>query len=462
MHILVINPPNTPYTPKGILIEPIDSLLISTIIRNAGFNVTLKDLDLEQSLTIRSLNNYDLLVMVHDYHIPLHNETTLTNIKNIIAKAKLSNIPTLMCGKYATYASDDELLDLGANVYIKHDIEPLILPLIEIYRDYKSYDHVCDIPGLSINVNGKLIHTDGVSKSTPRTDYSLDKLPIPDRSLVNVNDYIDVRTMLSSRGCHQHCTFCHVPGFWGRWRYRSVENTLLEIEHIYKTTGTTKILFLDDNAVVNRNRMLDICAGLKQLNLPITLGCLASVDRVDTVLMEKMYNSGFRWLHFGVETGESSHFITIKKRIELEQITSAFNTANSIGFRTRASVILDLPGANKYTIDETGKLLLKLSPDEIRLHFLAIRMGSTYFDENLADGSSQYIHHNTPGTFVSDMKKNMILTHTSNLIAKCSLNGYLHIDSMNVFDDMNDLKRKSPELKLVGQCPIRYGLDWKL
>lgn len=45
MRVLVINPPNKPFTNKTILAEPLDVLLIATIIKKKYSDVKVIDMD---------------------------------------------------------------------------------------------------------------------------------------------------------------------------------------------------------------------------------------------------------------------------------------------------------------------------------------------------------------------------------------------------------------------------------
>lgn len=455
MHILIVNPPNTPFTPRNILIEPIDTLLLATILKSNGFEITILDMDLEQRTNIPSFAEFDAVLVVHDYHIPLHNESTIENISFILTRARSENKISVLCGKYATYASDEQLVDLGADYYASFEAENTILDLFNSIRS-GNIDNIKNIPNIKRRVHLTLIHN-----STSENRKEIKDLPYPDRSLIDTSRYIDVRTMLSSRGCHQHCEFCHVPGFWGRWRARSPEQVVAEIKHIYQTTGSKKILFLDDNALVNRNRIQDICEKLISLNLPLTFGALASVDRVDQETLSLMWKAGFRWIHFGIESGDFSVFDQIKKRINEKQIKDAFSISKSLGFRTRASVILDLPGSTAQSIVATSEVLKEIEPDEIRLHYLSIRMGSTYFEEYSNPWNTQYIHHSQPGTTLSKSSRDELMHQTDLAIRYFKEREYASISSMDAFDDLDALKRISPDMKIIALCPIRYGLEWK-
>ena len=429
MNILVINPPNTPYTAEGLLIEPIDTLQLASCIKEQGFDLSVLDMDRKKMLTIPDTINYDWLVIVHDYHIPLHNESTILNIKAIISAAHRANKNVIMCGKYASFG-DPHLLDhLGADHYIQGQAESKIVSILK-GKDVTEYDNFT-------------------------------ALPCPDRSLIDLSDYIDVRTVLTSRGCHQHCNFCHVPGFWGGWKYKRPEDVVSEIKSLYRTNQARKILFLDDNAIVNRERMIKICELLKAHNFEdLALGCLGSSDRMDEELLGIMYAAGFRWLHLGVENGDISAVIGTTKKINLQHTKQIIYIAKRIGFRVRCSFIVDLPGLDENSIKNTEQFILDTLPHEIRLHYLASRMGSKYHSSGV-QSQTQFIHHPEPTITHDILSKKQIMCATEKIInALVNTHGYHEIKDVSEFNSLDILDDKNPELLLVAQCPIRYGLKW--
>lgn len=97
----------------------------------------------------------------------------------------------------------------------------------------------------------------------------LDHLPYPARDLVDLANYrlhaqLDYgkrsATVLSSRGCPFHCTFCAsylTTGF--RFRARSPENVVGEIKYLIDTYGTEYIAFVDDEFTIDQERAKRIC-----------------------------------------------------------------------------------------------------------------------------------------------------------------------------------------------------------
>jgi hypothetical protein len=92
--IIVVNPPNKPFTNPGILAEPIDVLGIATIVKREFKEVRLLDMD---QLQLENNINYllkpkDIVIFVYDYQIPLHTSDTVQNIFEIIRNFLLLSI----------------------------------------------------------------------------------------------------------------------------------------------------------------------------------------------------------------------------------------------------------------------------------------------------------------------------------------------------------------------------------
>ncbi|MDR0607621.1 MAG: radical SAM protein [Candidatus Peribacteria bacterium] len=77
--------------------------------------------------------------------------------------------------------------------------------------------------------------------------------------------------MLSSRGCSNKCSFCNVQSFRGKRQAKSPEAVVAEIQYLINTYHTEKILFLDDNATVDKERMKQIAKLLLHNNIKIKL-----------------------------------------------------------------------------------------------------------------------------------------------------------------------------------------------
>ena len=190
MNILVVNPPNKPFTNKSILAEPIDVLQIATIIKEKYQNVKVLDMDVN-SLD-NNINNYleekNIVVFVYDYQLPLHTSEAAFNIFEIIKNAN-KDTKFIMIGKTASYYYE-KFLNNGIDVIIKGIAEEIINDVIEnIYNEEK----LLKIPNLFIKINGNIICAEN-----KKIVNKFKLFPYPDRSLLDTTKYMDTKTTLTT------------------------------------------------------------------------------------------------------------------------------------------------------------------------------------------------------------------------------------------------------------------------
>jgi len=456
MKVLIINPPNTPFTPKSILIEPIDVLTLASYVKHKGHKVRILDMDAKRLRpeNIQMEEGFDVAVIIYDYHIPLHTDAVIDEVFQIAQKAKNFGAKVFLGGKAATHLQEKILIaNSPFDVLVANEMEPALMELLgsEDFSDVRLEK----ITGIAFKSSeNKVVITPQRSEK-----FDLNLLPIPDRNLVDLHDYIDVRTILSSRGCKQRCAFCHVSDFWGIWRGRTVKSVVDEIEYLVQKFHAEKILFLDDNAIADKNRMLAISEEILKRDIKVTLGCLGSISFFDEAIFAKMYTAGFRWIHFGVESGDDTLLRNIHKNITREKIVSAVKFAKNIGFRVRTSWILNLPASDFSSFDKSAELMLETEPDEIRLHYLVLRLGSEYSRQFSGDmqNTNQYIHGSSPSVNLSELDNQELDKKINELLRKLEERGYTVLRQPDEI-----LPKIGKNEKFVSLCPLRYGLNWKI
>lgn len=355
MNILLLNPPNIPFSEQKLLIEPIDIITLGTYLQHLKHNVNFLDMDCNK-LSIDDLTMYienefvpNIVIISYDYHIPLHTQMALENISKICKKLKEYDIKIIMIGKTVTYSPqiiDDICFDIGIIGEAENTINYIL--------NTKDINDLFQINGIVFKQNGKIIIT------TPNKEkYNLDKLPIPNRNIVNLENYIDIRSMLTSRGCINHCDFCPTYNYWGSWRGRSAKNVVEEIEYLIKNYNTKKIIFLDDNATADIKRMQEISNIIIDKKINIALGCLASINTYDKKTFELMYKAGFRWLHFGIESGSQKVLEKNNKNFNIDYAKKIIKEVKQMGYRIRTSFIFDLPTTTKEDMQKTIDFILE-------------------------------------------------------------------------------------------------------
>ena len=445
MNILIVNPPNKPFTNSSILAEPIDVLQIATIIKKNYCNVSVIDMDVNKMNN--NINEYlqdeNIVIFVYDYQLPLHTSETISNMFEIIKNCnKISKF--IIIGKTSSYYYEN-FLNNGFDVVINGIADDTINKVIEYLIDDKDLSTISNI---CYKKENKIIVTE---KS--KINNKFDLLDYPDRSFVDIDKYMDTRTMITSRGCIGKCSFCTTPTFFGNWSCKNAKQVADEIEYLINNYNTKKIIFLDDNMTVNKNRIYEICKEIKTRKIKCLFGCLSSIICYDKKMFEEMYSVGFRWVHFGIESGSTRILKLMNKPMDIEYIKQVISEVKAIGFRVRNSIILDYPTSTKDDVRATRDLINILEPHELRLHYLAYRVGTPVFEsnKNIAN-KTQYIHSNHPNV------ENDELTDEINLlINELKDKGYNLVFNNVNWNNYNLLEKNT---KFASFIPIKYGMCW--
>jgi anaerobic magnesium-protoporphyrin IX monomethyl ester cyclase len=107
--------------------------------------------------------------------------------------------------------------------------------------------------------------------------------------------------LLASRGCPEFCTYCPHRILAG-YRARSIANIVDELERLCDQYGRPYVIFRDPLFTEQRDRMLELCDGIRSRGLQLTFEAETRLDRLDVDLLDRLYEAGFRAMSFGVES----------------------------------------------------------------------------------------------------------------------------------------------------------------
>jgi radical SAM superfamily enzyme YgiQ (UPF0313 family) len=107
--------------------------------------------------------------------------------------------------------------------------------------------------------------------------------------------------VVASRSCPEFCTYCP-HRIQAKYRGRTVENILDELQHLQHTRGRVHVVFRDPLFSQDRERVLALCDGIHSRGLRHTFECETRLDRLDDELLRTMHRAGLRAMSFGVES----------------------------------------------------------------------------------------------------------------------------------------------------------------
>lgn len=175
----------------------------------------------------------------------------------------------------------------------------------------------------------------------------LDLLPEPARdTLPQVLLQTGYASILSSRGCYGRCSFCSVDAFFARfgskYRQRSAESVLAELEKLQTAYGVTNFAFIDANFIGGkgraqaRARLLAEAIISKGWQIKFSIEC--RVNDVEPKLFALLKKAGLCKVFLGVESGSQAVLdrfqkdVTVAENLEALKILSELDIFVAMGF----------------------------------------------------------------------------------------------------------------------------------
>ncbi len=225
----------------------------------------------------------------------------------------------------------------------------------------------------------------------------LDQMPFPARHVVGGEGYRagiysggHPTAMVSSRGCPYRCTFCLWPDilYGHKFRARSAENVVEEIEQAVRRYGHDEIYFDDDTFTIDRQRVLDICCLIQERGLEKEMEWIAQcrVDTVDREMLEAMKAANCGYILFGVESGSPQMLRKMKKGITPDKVRTAFKLTREVGIKTQAFFLFGMPGETQGTIQETIQFAKELNASSTQFAIAIPHPGTALYEECRANG----------------------------------------------------------------------------
>ena len=286
------------------------------------------------------------------------------------------NIITVLGGHHVTVRPLDVLSNNDVDYIVVGEGEYAMLELVDALEHGGSAGPE-KIEGIGYKIDGK-----PVINPSRKPIQDLDSLPFPARHLLNLENYFSAveagqsprgdylpagkkwATLITSRGCPYECVFCAIHLTMGRkWRPRSAQNVVKEIEELVNIYGIRHFMIEDDNMTLDVTRAKEICDFIIQRKLGITW-CMPNgvrADALDEELIKKMKASGCTEVFVAPESGDQNVVNNIiKKRIDLKKIEEAVRLFSKYGVNVNAVFVIGCIGETKENIRQSIGFARKL------------------------------------------------------------------------------------------------------
>ena len=413
MKVVLINPPQvfSKIMASAGVSPPLGLLYLAAFLKHSRHDTIVIDsvaegvkniYDVHKDVSCRGLSFNDIVA-----RIPI--DTALIGITNLFSfsfpvvreltiaiKKIFPDIPIVVGGAHPSGTPVKTISESSIDFVVLSEGEETVVELLNNLEDYGA---IKKIDGLAYKDEW------GKPCVSPKTKFieDLDNLPFPARELISIEKYYEIgeghgprqkkyTPILSSRGCPYQCTFC-TPKLWNRrYRVRSAENIVSEIEECIIKYDIREFQFEDENLTVDKKRTIEICKNIINKNLNIRWqtpnGIRASVT--DNEMLDLMKESGCHHITVAPESGSQRVLNEIiNKKQELSKVTEVVEYASRIGMKTAAYFVLGLPGEKFEEAEmsiEYACNLAKIGLDEVAFSTFIPLPGSELYDQLVKKG----------------------------------------------------------------------------
>jgi anaerobic magnesium-protoporphyrin IX monomethyl ester cyclase len=397
-NVLIIIPRYIPYRTKAYYEFPLGLAYVSASLKRGGYDVDVINLnhcdDTQSSLICGKLNGGKKYHYVMSGGLSAHYK----QLKEIVSDVRSGDKDAVVVLGGGIMSSTPELMYR----YLKPDYMVLgegEITVIELLSEIESGGKNLEfVKGIGYrDEKGDLI----ITRRRESVD-NLDILPWPDLDAFEFDTYLKYQKandnyyqyihdeprfypIISSRGCPYNCTFCYHP-LGRRYRSRSVEDFLKEVRFVVDKYGINNLAIFDELLSVDRNRLLEICEGLKPFSDRVRWMCQLRVDNIDKELLHTMRDAGCFLISYGFESANNEVLTSMKKHITKEQIEEALKLTREAGLCIQGYFIFGDTSETSETSRETLDFWKKYHDYHITLGYIRPYPGSELWEREVSKG----------------------------------------------------------------------------
>ena len=351
----------------GLLYPPVELAHVASVLEAEGHEVAIHDADAlghGPEETVAAVRAHAPAFVALD-----SSSTSLDRDLALARELRTSlRVPVAILGSQVTFTPGEIFGADNVDCVVRGEPEHTVRDLA---RRVAAGEGFAGVEGITWRrADGEIVHEPEREKIK-----DLDSLPLPARHLLRNELYrfpgIDgpITTVKSSRGCPLDCSFCGYTLAQGlRFRFRSPENVLRELEDIVRVHRVHHVVFRDPIFTTRKDRVHAICDGILERRLDLKWQCETAVKVLDRELLAKMAKAGCVHISLGVESG--NELIQRKhcgaKLLDHDAAVKVFADARELGIETRAFCMIGFPEETPAMVEDTLRLVERCDPDQVQ------------------------------------------------------------------------------------------------
>ena len=168
-----------------------------------------------------------------------------------------------------------------------------------------------------------------------------------------------------SRGCPLSCTYCGQWKYWRKWRHRSIDRFVDELEFLETRCGVSMVWTADENWGDDADLLCRLLTAIAARGLRMRIFCAMCAKDVvrDKAILELYKRAGIACLMMGIESFDSEVLSKVRKANPREVTHEAVALLRSHGILSVVNVIHGLREESWGTIFKTTLDLRRAGPD---------------------------------------------------------------------------------------------------
>lgn len=222
-------------------------------------------------------------------------------------------------------------------------------------------------------------------------DRTLEGLPPVRRDLIDRGRYLVPNSLVVSRGCPHHCTFCYADAFFAGGRgfyHQAVDEALAEIERL----PGRHLYFLDDHLLGSPRFARELFGAMAPMGRRFQAAATVdSIVRGD--LIERAVEAGLRSVFVGFESLTETNLVaTAKRQNRRSDYERAIQRLHDLGVMINGSFVFGLDGDDPSVFDATVTWAVEQGLTTATFHIATPYPGTAYHDELVAQGRIRHRH----------------------------------------------------------------------
>lgn len=373
MKVLLINPSVGYYT--RALFNPLGLLSIGTYLKNNGHEVKIYDRCVDKTKLDKIVQSFEPQIV----GVSVMSSRGLKDAIKVSKELKKNGCTVVWGG---------QLPSMQMELVLKTDFVDLV-SFGEGEVTWKELADCLENNGDYTEIKGLAYKNGDEIKINPCREFAdLHDMPVSDWSLLDVPKYMQtylgcnrMMYIYSSKGCPCHCAFCSNTNFHkSTHRKRPNEYVIEEIKYLIDNHGLDGVYFSDELWCLKKSDMRDFCERVRENNLDFHWGVQLRIGMFDEEDYRLMYETGCRWILFGVESGNDEMLKRIHKNIDKSAIKPTMDILREIGITSICSFIIGFPDETAEQIRDTAELIDNVNSNLTPVFHFTPLPGTELFD----------------------------------------------------------------------------------